>query len=236
MRSERARVLSLAALGAGVAAGLYALEPTLLTETWRSPRALAVVAVTTLAAMLLGRLGRRRGGALLGAVGALLPLLLTGWLVVRPAVRDVRIDEALPVSTVATAPTAPTLSDPLPTAPGAAAPAPAAATPVRVAGGKLAGIGHRASGTVGLYRLADGSHVVQFEDVAIEGSPDPVLYLVPGRNQDSRDGGTRVADLKATHGTFHHVVPASFDLTKDFTVFVWCDRFTTPIARATPTS
>ncbi len=98
--------------------------------------------------------------------------------------------------------------------------------------GELDGIGHDATGTVAVYRLADGSHLVRFEDVDIRNAPDPVLYLVPGRDRRSRDGGTEVAPLKATKGTFHHVVPASFDVTQDFTVFVWCERYTTPIAAA----
>jgi len=231
---DRVRHLAaVAAINAGIVGGLYALEPALVTDTVRSPRALAVVAVTVVACMVLGRVGRRWGGSLGGAFGAAVPLALVGWLVVAPAVRDDTLVEALPSAAVPSAPS-PTLS---PT-PASATSAPTATAaqptgPTKVSTGRVRGIGHTASGTVALYRLADGSHLVRFEDVAIEGSPDPVLWLVPGSDRESRDGGTKVGSLKATHGTFHHDVPASFDLTQDFTVFVWCDRFATPIAGAT---
>jgi len=85
---------------------------------------------------------------------------------------------------------------------------------------------------VSVFRLADGTAVVRFEDVDIRNSPDPVLYLVPGRGKQTRDGGTRVGALKATRGSFNHTVPASFDLDQPFTVFIWCDRFAVPIANA----
>lgn len=236
------------ALDAGIVAGLYALEPTLVTDTIRSPRALALVAVTVVATMLLGRVGRRFGGAWGGAAGAAIPLVLVGVLVVAPAVRDVRLDEPLPDGLVAlpaaagsATPTATTSrssepsSEPAPPAPtsAASAAAPAQPGPALVSRGRVEGIGHTASGTVAIFRLADGSHIVRFEEVALEGAPDPVLWLVPGRDQRSRTGGTEVGPLKATHGSFHHAVPAGFDVTQDLTVFVWCQRFATPIANST---
>jgi hypothetical protein len=98
--------------------------------------------------------------------------------------------------------------------------------------GRLRGIGHDAEGTVSVYRLEDGSAVVRFEDVDIKGAPDPVLYLVPGADQQDREGGAEIAALKATKGSFNHVVPADFDLSQPFTVFVWCERYATPIASA----
>jgi len=291
------------ALDAGLVALLYALEPALITDTVRSPRALGVVALTVVACMLLGRLGRRWQGSVGGAIGAAVPLALVGWLVIAPAVRGVTLIEPLPAGASALdetsgtdpsiepgadgSPTAsaPALTTSAPTAqesartsavsppasggrqstsaqqgapsavrsstprssspatapsnnptaaPTSAAPAPPPASgPVEVSSGRVEGINHTASGTVAIYRLEDGSHIVRFEDVALEGAPDPVLWLVPGRDRRSRDGGLEVGPLKATHGSFNHAVPASFDVTQDFTVFIWCERYATPIANAT---
>ncbi|HVE64611.1 MAG TPA: DM13 domain-containing protein [Mycobacteriales bacterium] len=286
----RIRRLSLiGAFNAGLVALLYALEPSLLTDTARSPRALAIVGLTVLAAMVLGRIGRRYAGSVGGAVGAVIPLALVGWLVIAPAVRDVTLVEPLPAGIAALAtdeapssagstevpapsvtPVTPAAVDAAPrskrsSSPAAAAPrpavesrrpavtnrasgtpqaalpsrrpapasAPAPRGPAKVSSGRVQGINHTASGTVAVYRLEDGSHIVRFEDVALEGAPDPVLWLVPGRDQRSRDGGLEVAPLKATHGSFHHAVPQSFDVTQDFTVFIWCERYATPIANAT---
>ncbi len=285
-----ARHLALvAALDAGLVAALYALEPSIVTDTVRSPRALGLVALTVVACMVLGRFGRRWAGSFGGALGAALPLALVGWLVIAPAVRDVTLVEPLPAgidalavqdtpsatspplvqSDVATSPpsaaspqaavpprtTASSAPSPRTSAPSAtkatsaptspaapassrpapsrAAPAPPPSGPAKVSSGRVEGINHTASGTVAIYRLGDGSHIVRFEDVALEGAPDPVLWLVPGRDKRSRDGGLEVGPLKATHGSFHHVVPAGFDVTQDLTVFIWCERYATPIANAT---
>lgn len=98
--------------------------------------------------------------------------------------------------------------------------------------GQLEGIGHHATGTVALYRLQDGSHVIRFENVDIKGAPDPVLYLVPGEGRRSRDGGTNLGELKATRGNFNHLIDVPFDFTGDYTVFIWCEQYATPIAAA----
>ncbi len=119
-----------------------------------------------------------------------------------------------------------------PTTTTTTSPPPATAEPQRITTGSLSGIGHHATGTVSVFRLGDGTSIVRFEDVDIRNSPDPVLYLVPGRDRQTREGGIEVGKLKATKGTFNHTVPASFDLGQDFTVFIWCERFATPIANA----
>jgi hypothetical protein len=118
------------------------------------------------------------------------------------------------------------------TAPTAETPTSVRAGPQRITTGDLEGIGHQASGEVSVFRQEDGSYFVRFEDVDIRGAPDPVLYLVPGRDRRSREGGTEIAPLKATRGSFNHTLPASFPFDGDFTVFVWCERYATPIAAA----
>lgn len=219
-------------LGAGALAVVAIAEPTLLTSTLRSPRALALIVVLVVAIAVGGRLLSRRFGPKVAMGARLAGVAIIAVVLVAPALRQTTVEEDFPVDVA----TAAAKGEPAATsAPSADANASASADepqPVLVTSGQLAGINHHATGTVAVFRLADGSHVVRFEDVDIRNSPDPVLYLLPGRDQKTRDGGTEVTKLKATKGSFTHELPAGFDVNRDFTVFIWCDRFTTPIANA----
>ncbi|MDQ6649080.1 MAG: DM13 domain-containing protein, partial [Actinomycetota bacterium] len=117
--------------------------------------------------------------------------------------------------------------------PPAAAVSGAPSGPLVLATGSLRGIGHRASGPVSTYRLADGAMVVRFEGVDIENAPDPLVYLVPGAGRTSPGDGVRLGALKASRGSFGFQVPAGFDTRSAFTVLVWCGKFATPIATTT---
>lgn len=245
-------VLLLAVVAVGA---LAVFEPSVLTSTARSPRALGTVVVLAVVTSVVGRVAARRWGRGAGRLTGLVAVGLAVWLLVLPALRQTTLDEDLPVasasatsvpapettSTMAPSTTTTTTAAPTPTPTPTADPPPPPTTttttvapdePVRLTTGRLVGIDHQASGSVSVFRLADGSAVVRFEDVDIRGSPDPVLYLVPGVDRRTRDGGLRVANLKGTKGSFNHPVPASFDLDQPFTVFIWCDRFAVPIANA----
>lgn len=122
-----------------------------------------------------------------------------------------------------------------PPLPPAAAPAPAtaaAAAPAPGTTGELMGIGHRARGTVDL-REVDGKAYVIFREVDIEGTVDPSVHLVPPGARTPRDG-VRLGALKAERGTFSYELPAGTDLTRSWSVLVWCDPYDTPIAAADP--
>jgi hypothetical protein len=223
----------LAPLGVGAAGVLllWVVEPSVVRSSASSPRAWGLIAVTVVVSMVLGRLARRGpGGTWLGPVAAALPGVIVIATVLLPSLQDRRLDEDLPgLDPAAAEPSAPAPS--LTTAP-AGAPAPAPAAPVRLTTGRLRGIDHDASGTVSVFRLANGELVVRFEDVAIEGSPDPVLYLVPRKDAESREGGRRIADLRATHGTFSHPIPSDWTTDGEWSVFIWCGQFAVPIATA----
>ena len=112
---------------------------------------------------------------------------------------------------------------------GSSKPAPAAASSARqVSSGELEGVGHSARGRTAFYEV-DGEQVLRFEDVDIEGTPGPVVHLVP-RGARSPGDGVRVGELKAEKGTFSYVLPASVDLQQGWTVLVWCEPYDTPIA------
>jgi hypothetical protein len=108
-------------------------------------------------------------------------------------------------------------------------------TPVPVRSGALAGIDHRASGTVNLYLTGD-RWVVGLEAIDIQPGPDYDVYVVPGADQeDLADGYIRLDDLRGNRGTQFYEVPVGVDLaTGGWTVLVWCETFDVPIAASSP--
>jgi hypothetical protein len=151
--------------------------------------------------------------------------------VVLPAYDDTTVVEAFPggptSSTTVTRGAAPDPPTTVTTAPAA---------PVVLAAGALEGIDHRASGTVRLYRRADGSHVVGLEDIDVQPGPDYDVYVVPGADREDRaDGATRLDDLRGNKGTQFYDVRGAADLDAgDWTVLIWCQTFAVPVANATP--
>ena len=122
--------------------------------------------------------------------------------------------------------------------PASGAPAPEApAQAVRVATGALQGLtGHDASGTVELIRNTDGTHVVRFSGFDIEGTPDPIVYLIEGDDQRS-PGGSNLGGLRGNVGdTSDYAVPADVQPGAGWTVLVWCGQFTVEIANASLTA
>jgi hypothetical protein len=114
-------------------------------------------------------------------------------------------------------------------------PIPAAAQPTRLRSGSLAGIDHRATGTVNVYRQGSGQLVIGLEGFDIQPGPAYVLYLVPGADRQDLDGGTRIESLRGNRGTQFYDAPASADIDSgEYTVLVWCETFDVPVANATP--
>ena len=250
-----------AVLAAAALAGLLAtwlLAPNLLVGL-RSPRALAWTAAVGAGCLAVGLVARLlRAPGWLALTAAVLPgAVAVGLVVVRPIVAPRSLTEALPSALPSGSPSASPSASPRPTAavptepaaspstrpsasarPTAALPTrPAPSTPPpgpeRLATGTLRGLaGHSAEGRVSTYRLADGSYVVRFEDVDIGGTPDPEVYVLPGRDRTGKRGGTHLGALKAERGSFHYALPAAFR-DGDFTVLVWCERFAVDIAHAT---
>jgi hypothetical protein len=146
-------------------------------------------------------------------------------IVVIPAYRDKTVIEQFPT---AEAPSTGEVSMPKPEVPPA--------QPIAERVGALHGIDHHASGTVVVYRQPDGHHVVGLEDFDIQPGPHYVLYVVPRADSHSKDGGTRLDDLRGNRGTQYYDVPVGTDLgSGEWTVLVWCQTFAVPVANATPT-
>lgn len=199
-----------------------------------------------------------------GAVVAAVPVLVALWFVLWPYVRPAtEVDEAFPVVTADTVdaidpvdtvdaidpvdtvdaiPTTSTTTTTVPPAPDAAADASTttstvAPEPVELARGSFQGLtGHRGSGDAALYRLADDSLLLRFEEVDIGSGPDLEVYLVPGADQRGLGGGHHVASLTAERGNQNYTVPDGVDLeTGEWTVLVWCETFVVEVANATLT-
>ncbi len=211
----------------------------------RSGRGLLTVAAIVVGYVAVGFLVRRlvRWAWLSPAVLTAVVIGLAAWIVlpyydddtverqlVTGPVRDVSELTAEP-TTVASEPSGATVapSSVPPTPPTTSAPAPG---PVRIASGPIAGLGHDASGTVSVIRNPDRSLVVRFEDFAIEGTPDPRLYLVEGRDV-RQPGGVDLGSLEGNQGrVLDYDVPAGTDIGAGWTVLVWCRSFSVPIANA----
>ena len=99
--------------------------------------------------------------------------------------------------------------------------------------GDLHGINHSASGMVRIVEASDGGRVVRFEHFTVQGAPAPVLYVIDGADARS-PGGTNLGAFTATDGdTLDVALPAGVKPAAGWTVLIWCERFTTPIANAT---
>jgi Electron transfer DM13 len=156
-------------------------------------------------------------------------LALAAW-IVRPYYVDETDNTKLvqgPVADASDAPAEEESGDP-------SAPTTAPGIPVRIASGTLQGLaGHDASGTVELIRSPDETYVVRFTNFDIEGTPDPIVYLVEGADQKS-PGGSNLGGLRGNVGdTSDYAVPAGTRPDAGWTVLVWCGQFTVEIANAT---
>lgn len=91
-------------------------------------------------------------------------------------------------------------------------------------------IGHPGTGTVLVYRQADGSHVVRFEDLDVSNGPDLLVILSAAPLVDDRGAYSEVAylslgDLKGNRGNQNYIVPPEVNLDDYQTVAIWCRRF-----------
>ena len=216
---------------------LYAVRPGVVENGLRSPRvwlvALGLLAAARGLALLLRRTtGRPR----LAAVASGLLVAVLGLALLAPSFRQRTLEEPFPDPAPAAAPAIPDAvatsapSEVAPTTPPPPAATAEAGSPRRLGSGPLAGIGHRASGEAALYEV-DSAAVLRFEDVDIEGTPGPYVYLVPRGTRDP-DRGVLVGALEAERGSFGYALAEGIDATAAWTVLVWCRPYDTPIAAA----
>jgi hypothetical protein len=206
------------------------------TSAFASARAvvlMVIVAAVWIAARLAFTWFVRWPAVRLAVFGAAAVAVLA--IVVLPAYDNTKVVETFPeasaspdtTSTTSTAPPAPVAEAPTTTAPPV--------DPVVIGTGSLAGIDHRAAGTVNVYRRADGSQVVGLENIDVQPGPDYDLYLVPGSDRRDLGDALRLDDLRGNQGTQFYDVTGGADLgAGSWTVLIWCETFSVPIANATP--
>lgn len=213
-------LLVLAALGV-----LAALRPGLLLAAAGSPRAWLVVLAVVVAGRFVGAgLHRLTGRPRLAGAGQLLLVGVVAVALVAPAFRQRTLVEDFPTPSAAAAAAA----DPAPS--GAPVRRTVPAAPRLLSAGVLQGIRHEAAGRIALYAV-DGGTVLRFEDVDVEGTPGPVVHLVPAGAR-TPDGGIRLGALAAERGSFGYPLPADLDVSAGWTLLVWCQPYDTGIAAA----
>jgi hypothetical protein len=61
------------------------------------------------------------------------------------------------------------------------------------------------------------------------------VYLVPGADREALDDAARLDDLRGNRGSqFYDVAPQTDLGAGRWTVLIWCQTFSVPIANATP--
>ena len=214
---------------------LVALKPEILRGTFSSTESMLRVGAVLAGWVLFSWLARRVIPNPLVRSGVIaVPAALLLWLNVAPYFKpDVEVVGAFPEPSAqnqdmaSESQAAPTGED------GAVAPPSAPPSqPVQLTTGRFRGLdGHRGSGEAAIFRQPDGSHALAFRNLSVSSVPDPVLYLVPGADQQRPNGATRLG--RVDPGRDRYAIPAGVDLDGPLTVLIWCQRFAVPVAGAT---
>lgn len=89
---------------------------------------------------------------------------------------------------------------------------------------------HKGSGDAGLYQLANGDHVLRFENLKVTNGPDLHVFLVkhPGPEASSdvtSDNYIDLGALKGNIGNQNYTIPTGTDIASFGSVVVWCQAF-----------
>ncbi|MGB0572837.1 MAG: DM13 domain-containing protein [Alphaproteobacteria bacterium] len=89
---------------------------------------------------------------------------------------------------------------------------------------------YKGSGDAGLYRLADGNHVLRLENLDVTNGPDLHVYLVrhpgPKSSSDVTKGSyVDLGALKGNIGNQNYAIAPGTDLAGFASVVVWCKAF-----------
>jgi len=183
---------------------------------------------------------RKRNILIIAGVIILVPVLVVAWWLLRPLLVSQEVDEAFPLAAMAVVPPEMTMAaaeaemraaadvdsparpDPMP-----------AAGPVAVASGNFrdADSFHRGQGTATLYRQADDTYLLRFEDFRVTNGPDLRVLLAAAANPQSRgelqEGGyVELAPLKGNIGSQNYPIPEGVDpVAEGGSVIIYCRPF-----------
>jgi hypothetical protein len=102
---------------------------------------------------------------------------------------------------------------------------------VVVADGAFTGAAHPTSGRAGVIEAEGGGRTLTLTDFETDPGPDLYVYIVPGRNAGSVDGGTRIARLKGNRGDQQYDLPRGLAV-EGSTVVIWCRAFSVAFGTA----
>ena len=92
---------------------------------------------------------------------------------------------------------------------------------------------HTGEGSATVYRLADGTHVVRFEDFRVRNGPDLRVILTPvGREDVLADGYIELGELKGNIGNQNYFFPEGTDPDDYAAVIIFCWPFRVVFAEA----
>jgi hypothetical protein len=189
------------------------------------------------------RLQRRRG-IQCSTIVIVLGALVVGGYLAAPLFYDRGVDEPFPTA-AATQPAPAAAATASMQAAASATDAPAEddmpademASASLLASGTFYSIEHEGEGTAAVYRLADGSLVLRFEDFYVLNGPDLHVYLtsadpVPGRIGVDLPDWLDLGPLKGNIGDQNYDLPPDFDLSRYRSVVIWCVPFKVPFSGA----
>ena len=184
---------------------------------------------------------RKRNLLLLAGGIILIPALLLAWWLLSPLLINQTVAEDFPRAANAVIPpdmtmaqvesemlVMETVDQPL-----TPEPMPAAAGPIAIAAGNFrdADSFHRGRGTATIYRNADGSHILRFEDFRVTNGPDLRVLLAQAPDPQSRQElhaseYVHLAMLKGNIGNQNYPLPPDFDpATQGGSVIIYCQPF-----------
>ncbi|HEY1881503.1 MAG TPA: DM13 domain-containing protein [Candidatus Cybelea sp.] len=112
----------------------------------------------------------------------------------------------------------------------ALAPALASAAPAALESGSLVSGAHDTAGTVTIYKLDNGQHVLRLSDFHTSNGPDVHIYLTSAKKVASNGDVTGgkyldLGSLKGNVGNQNYDIPTDANLGDYHSISVWCARF-----------
>lgn len=88
---------------------------------------------------------------------------------------------------------------------------------------------HEVTGRVQIVAYKDQTYVILSEDFTFDGAPDP--YIGFG-TRDRYNSDSTISPLNANDGGQVYRLPAKIDVDEYEDFFIWCQKFSVPLARA----
>lgn len=176
-------------------------------------------------------------------VGGAVVVAIVGWVLISPLFIDDVVEEDFPIAQATSTPAAQSDS----VAPDADADledvamedAMPSGAPVALLRGTFRDADqiHQGSGDAAIYRLADGSHVLRFENFRATNGPDLFVWLTTADAPQNSSDVTNaewlsLGALKGNVGNQNYEIPADVDIASFNNVVIWCRAFSVLFAAA----